>query len=322
MPGSPLSLLEREEIGVALIKDQDVAWAVIGRRIGRHPTTISREVMGRGGRKRYRPAGRRQAGCQGALQASSAPTGRIHSLLRDRVTAELRLGRSPLAIWADFVADGIDDRVCVESIYAAVYAGVFDVKATECLRSHRPRRRRRQARNETTRPGLPNIAVRPASVGDRSELGHWEGDQIIGANNRSSMLWLTEQVTRYSIGITMPEGYSGDAMLAGLADWLDRIPVHLLRSITFDQGSEWAEWQQLVDTYGLDAWFCDPHSPWQRGQVENLNRQWRWCFPRGTELASIEPDCADHVASNINNQRRRSLSYKSPASLFAELTVQ
>src|SRR5450759_5958081 len=148
MPGSPLSLLEREEIGVALIKDQDVAWAVIGRRIGRHPTTISREVMGRGGRKRYRPAGRRQAGCQGALQASSAPTGRIHSLLRDRVTAELRLGRSPLAIWADFVADGIDDRVCVESIYAAVYAGVFDVKAPECLRSHRTRRRRRQARNE------------------------------------------------------------------------------------------------------------------------------------------------------------------------------
>jgi IS30 family transposase len=128
------------------------------------------------------------------------------------VTAELRLGRSPEAIWADLVAEGVGDRVCVESIYAAVFAGVLDVKASECLRTRRPRRRRRQTRCESKRPGLPNISARPAAVGDRDELGHWEGDQIIGANNRSSMLWLTERVTRFSLGVTMPCGYVGEAM--------------------------------------------------------------------------------------------------------------
>lgn len=220
------------------------------------------------------------------------------------------------------MADGVDDRVCVESLYAAVYAGVLDVKATECLRSRRPRRRRRQARHESNRLSLPNISTRPATVGDRSELGHWEGDQIIGANNASSMLTLTERVTRYSIGVTMPEGYSAEAMVGGLVDGLERIPGHLLRSITFDQGSEWAQWQTIADTYDIDVWFCDPHSPWQRGQAENQNRQWRWWFPRGTDLKSVTPAHVDHVASIINGQRRRMLDYQCPAALYAAATVQ
>lgn len=186
--------------------------------------------------------------------------------LRDRVAVELRLGRSPEAIWADLVADDVADAVCVETIYAAVYAGVLGVKPTECLRSRRPRRRRRQARGESKRPGLPNIVLRPTAANDRTELGHWEGDQIIGRANRSSMLWLTERVTRFSIGVTMPEGYAGDAMLGGLVNGLDQIPAHLLRSITFDQGSEWACWPTIADTYGIDVWFCDPHSPPLTGQ--------------------------------------------------------
>lgn len=85
--------------------------------------------------------------------------------------------------------------------------------------------------------------------------------------------------------------------------------------ITFDQGSEWAQWPALVDGYGLDSWFCDPHSPWQRGQVENLNRQWRSWYPRGTDLAAISPAEADAVAAIIDGQRRRSLNYQSPAAL-------
>jgi len=158
-----------------------------------------------GARARYRPAlAERRAGrqrCRPRQHRLSAP-----GALRDRVKTELRLGRSPEAIWADLVAEGGTDRVCVESIYRAVFAGVLDVKATECLRTRRPRRRRRQARGACRRPGLPNISARPDATNDRGELGHWEADQIIGAHNRSSMLWLTERVTRYSIGVTMPEG--------------------------------------------------------------------------------------------------------------------
>jgi len=145
MPGIPLSLPEREEIAVALIENRSTPWTEIATRIRRHPTTIMREVTANGGRARYRPviAERRadSARCRARPRRLEAP-----GALRDRVTAELRLGRSPEAIWADLRAEGTTERVCVESIYAAVFAGVLDVKATECLRSRRPRRRRRQAR--------------------------------------------------------------------------------------------------------------------------------------------------------------------------------
>lgn len=321
MPGEALTLPEREEIQVALLEDRQMPWAGLARRVGRHPTTVARDVERNGGRDHYRPA----MACQRALAARrrSRPC-RLEQPgeLRDRVTAELKLGRSPVAIWADLVADDIVDRPCVETIYTAVYAGLLDVKATACLRMRRPRRRCRQARNPSTRPALPNIADRPGTVNDRSGLGHWEADQIIGAHNRSSMLSLTERVTRYSILVTMPNGYAADDMVAGLVEGLERIPAHLLGSITFDQGSEWANWPEIADGYGIDCWFCEPHSPWQRGQVENINRQWRWWFPRGTDLAGIDPDHADHAADIINNQRRRILDYQSPASLYAAATVQ
>lgn len=322
MPGAPLSLPEREEIALALTEDPTVAWA---RRssagsIGT-PTTIAREVTGHGGRSRYRPATAQRA----VTKALRRPRCRVLEApgpLRDRVTAELRLGRSPAAIWADLAAEGAETVPCVETIYAAVYAGVLEVKASECLRMRRPRRRGRQARHPNARPALPNIGARPDHVADRSEPGHWEGDHIIGRANGSALMCLTERVTRYSILITMPEGYDSAAALAGLAEGFEQIPAQLRRSITFDQGSEWARWPDLTATYpGLDAWFCDPHSPWQRGQVENLNRQWRWWFPRGTDLATIGPDHANNVATIINNQRRRSLDYQSPATLYAALTV-
>jgi IS30 family transposase len=321
MPGAPLSLPEREEISRALIVEPAVSWAEIGRRVGRHPMTVAREVTGHGGPDRYRPAVADRA----AGKARCRPRSRVLEAagpLRDRVTDELRQGRSPYAIWADLVADGATGVPCVESFYAAIYDGALEVKATDCLRSRRPRRRGRQARHANARPALPNIDRRPTKVNDRAELGHWEGDQIIGAHNRSSMLTLTERVTRYTIGVTMPEGYSAEAMLGGLYDGLDRIPAHLLRSVTFDQGSEWAQWPVVAEHYGIDVWFCDPHSPWQRGQIENLNRQWRWWSPRGTELRRLDPDHVNTVAAIINGQRRRGLDGHSPATLYAAATVQ
>ena len=105
-------------------------------------------------------------------------------------------------------------------------------------------------------------------------------------------------------------------------DKLETKPSAVPLSITFDQGSEWAKWETLEDTYDLKAYFCDPHSPWQRGQVENLNRQWRWWFPRGTARGSIDQDHADAVADLINNQRRRKLGYQSPAMLYGEMSAQ
>ncbi len=319
MPGRPLDVDERDEISQYLREDQLMSWVEIGRRVERDPTTIAREVNANGGRDGYRPAAAQRRAERNRARPKT-PVLVSDTALRERITGELRQGRSPEAIWADLRADPAVERVpCVETIYQSVYRPVLDIKPADCLRTRRRRRRHRQARCESKRPSLPNISARPEPVNDRSEPGHWEADQIIGKNNRSSMLWLSERVTRYSIGITMPLGYDAEAMVAGLVEACEQIPPHLLKSITFDQGSEWANWETIAATYGLDCWFCDPHAPWQRGQIENLNRQWRWWFPRGTDLSLVTPTEVDHAAQIINHQRRRSMGYESPAMRYAEL---
>ncbi len=320
MPGAPLSLPEREEIALALMEDREASWASIAQRIDRHPTTVAREVAGHGGRSKYRPAVADLA----AARCRRRPRDRLAVVpveVRERVAAELRQGRSPAAIWADLRAEDSPVVPCVETIYQAVYTGALGVKPTECLRTRRPRRRSRQARHPNRRAGLPNIAKRPKTIDERTEVGHWEIDQIIGARNASSLLTFTERVTRYAMGITMPEGYDAPATLAGLVEGLELIPAAMLHSITFDQGSEWAEWETIAATYGIDVWFCDPHSPWQRGQIENQNRTWRWWFPRGMRLDNLDQTHVDRVAAIINGQRRRNLAYHSPAELYHALTV-
>lgn len=317
MPGAPLSLGEREEISRLLIEDPEVSWARIGREIERPATTVMREVTLRGGREGYRPASADRDARTARRRSRECMSG-IADRIRKRIASELTQGRSPYAIWADLDAEGVESRPCVETIYQAVYSGVLGVKATECLRTRRPRR---QARNVNKRAGLPNIASRPDVVDDRGEVGHWEGDLIIGERNHSALLTLCERVTRFAIGITMPEGYDRVATLAGLCEALDRIPGRMLKSVTFDQGSEWAEWETLAATFNIDIWFCDPHSPWQRGQIENQNRTWRFWFPRGTRLDNLDQDHVDEVADIINNQRRRNLGRQSPADLYAAATV-
>ena len=151
MPGAPLSLPEREEIGATLIVDRTASWAEIGRRIGRHRATVAREVGAGGGRWLYRPAMSQRR----AEQARRRPRHRrlaCRGPLRDRVTVEPGQGRSPEAIWADLVADDAPEVVCTEAIYRAVYAGVLEVKATECLRMRRPRRRCRQSTSPVVAP--------------------------------------------------------------------------------------------------------------------------------------------------------------------------
>lgn len=320
MPGAPLSLPEREEIFLALTENREASWALIARRVGRHPTTVAREVQGHGGRAGYRSATAERA----AQRCRRRPRTRLAMAdddLMERIAGELGQGRSPEAIWADLRAEAAPVVPCVETIYQGIYSGALGVKPTECLRTRRPRRRGRQARHANKRAGLPNIAKRPDEVNDRTEAGHWEIDQIIGARNQSSMITFCERVTRYTFAITMPEGYDALATLAGLTEGLERIPSGLLKSVTFDQGSEWAEWETLVATYRIDVWFCDPHSPWQRGQIENQNRAWRWWFPRGTRLDNLDQTRLDSVANLINGQRRRSLAYHSPTELYNALTV-
>ena len=317
----PLSASERDDIAALLSRDPEITWAEIGRELGRDPTAIAREVKRNGGRAAYRPSAAQER-CDRQRRRPRPVRLTAGDPLRERVIEELSEGRSPEAIWADLKAENVENPPCVETIYTAVYDRRLGLKPADVLRTRRRRRRKRQQRCANKRPALPNIAARPAEVNDRTEPGHWEADHIIGAYNRSAMLWLTERVSRYAIGISMHEGYAAEPVLAGLVEACEQIPGHLLRSITFDQGSEWARWELLTATYGIDAWFCDPHSPWQRGQIENQNRAWRWWFPRGIDLGSVTQAEVNHAAAIINGQRRRNLDYQSPASLYADLTLR
>ncbi len=236
MSGAPLSLPERTEISRALIEDRTVPWELTARRIDRHRTTVSREVNANGGRHGYRPAVAHQRASQCRRRPRTPMLG-CPGPLRERVTAELAEGRSPEAISADLVAVSAAQRVCTETIYTAVYTPILDTRARECLSRRRPHRRHHQTPNPNSRPALPNIAARPTVVNNRSEPRRWEADHIGGRANRSALMCLTVRVSRYSIPVTMPNGYSSPDALAGLGEGFERVPGHLRRSVTFDQGS-------------------------------------------------------------------------------------
>lgn len=317
MAGPSLNMNQREEISLGLADSPSASWTDLARRAGVHRTTVAREVIRNGGRQHYRPAdAERRAEAERCRPRLSRLM--IDSVLRARVIAELRLCRSPAAIAADLVAEGAA-RVCHESIYRSVYAGELDVAARDCLRRRRPRRRGRQVRHATKRPGLPNIALRPAAVNERAEGGHWEGDLIIGAHNRSAVLTMIERVSRYALLIDLPNGYCAEAVAGAFVEAFESIPANLRRSLTLDQGSEWAAWPSLAASYGLDVWFCDPHSPWQRGAIENLNGHVRFWLPRGRRLDIVSPDELASVAGLVNHQRRRILGWDSPATRYLAL---
>lgn len=301
---------ERDVVEEGLREDEGVSWAELACRTGRAATTVAREVGRNGGRSRYSAEGA-QARALREAHRPKTPVLCKPGWLRDRVRAELAEKRSPAAITADLRAEG-GSAVCHETIYQAVFAGHLDVRACDVLRTRRPKRRRRQARHERKRPGVPNIAKRPEKVNERAVEGHWEQDLIIGARNRSGMLCGIERKHRYGAIVTLPEGYLAESVLAAQFELFDQVPAHLRLSVTFDQGSEWARWERLADWYDLDVWFCDPHSPWQRGGIENYNGHVRYWFPRGTNLSIVDPGHADAVATLLNRQRRRSLGWDSP----------
>ena len=304
-----LSRDQRDLIEDALTEDPAVSWAATARRVGVHPTTVSREVNRNRGRVKY-SADAAQSGADRHRHRARPRRLAEVSEVRAAVTAGLVAKQSPAAIAADLRAAG-GPQVCAETIYQAVYAGCLPVTARECLRTRRPRRRSRQVRHPHRRAGLPNINLRPAAVNDRTEPGHFELDLIIGKNNRSALLCGIERLTRYGAIVTLPEGYRAESVLAAMVELFDQIPPDLRRSVTFDQGSEWADWATLVEHYAMTAWFCEPHSPWQRGAVENFNGHVRYWFPRGTDHGLVTPSQADAVTTFLNRQRRRLLGWDS-----------
>jgi len=211
-----------------------------------------------------------------------------------------------------------------ESIYQAIYArdGVLGRDACRALRTGRRRRRPHPRADQRTRRSLTNmtmIAERPASVADRAEAGHWEGDLITGAANRSAIGTLVERTTRHTILLHLPGAHTADAVADAVTAAMEHLPARLRRTLTWDQGTEMAQHTRISAATGMPVYFCEAHSPWQRGTNENTNGLLRQYFPKGTDLRAHSAERLAAVQEELNNRPRKTLHWNTPAAALALL---
>lgn len=214
---------------------------------------------------------------------------------------------------------------CHETIYQAIYVqarGELRRDVARCLRSGRARRRPRgdaASRRPRFREPMVMISERPAEAEDRAVPGHWEGDLITGAANKSAIGTLVERTTRFTMLLHLPDGHSSEQVQEAIVKKMGRLPELMRNSLTWDQGSELALHGRISAALDMDVYFCDPHSPWQRGTNENTNGLLRQYFPKGTDLSVYPERYLDAVAEELNDRPRKTLGFKKPSEEFVRL---
>jgi IS30 family transposase len=169
---------------------------------------------------------------------------------------------------------------------------------------------------------MVNIAQRPQEADERAVPGHWEGDLMIGKNNRSAIGTLVERATGYAILVSLPDGYKPEQVASALATKIQTLPETLRRSLTWDQGPEMRDWKQIRIDTGIEIYFCDPHAPWQRGSNENTNGLLRQYLPKGTDLTKVTESDLDQIADELNDRPRKRLGFYKPTERLAELLLR
>ena len=318
-----LVLAEREEISRGIVAGHSCR--LIGGRIRRAGSTVSREIARNGGRRRYRACQAEQAAWSRARRPKAAKLVACPRL-RQVVEAKLASRWSPQQIAGWLTRAYPDDRelrVSHETIYMSLFVqprGALRKELTRYLRSRRMVRRPRAARAANGQGQLRNavnISARPAEAADRAVPGHWEGDLLLGRAN-SAIATLVERTSRVTVLVRLPHGRSSEPVLTALAECFVRLPEQLVRSLTWDQGKEMALHAQFTIDTGLQIYICDPRSPWQRGTNENTNGLLRQYFPKGTNLVAVSQDELDAVAAELNARPRQTLGWWSPSEKFAE----
>jgi IS30 family transposase len=237
---------------------------------------------------------------------------------------------SPQQIAARLVRDYPEDRdmrVSHETIYRSLFVqarGALRKELTTCLRTGRTQRRAHK-RTEHSGTGrlrdMVRISERPAVVADRAVPGHWEGDLIVGTGGRSAIGTLVERSSRYVVLLHLPNGRTAEHVRRALTRQFSTLPTELRRTLTWDQGKEMAEHAQFtIDTH-IAVFFCDPHSPWQRGSSENSNGLLRQYFPKNTDLSTYTRAALNDVARELNNRPRQTLDWMKPSEVFNQLVA-
>ena len=317
-----LTLADREEITLGLHVRE--SFTAIAARLGKAVSTVSREVAANGGREGYRAWRAHQRARE---QARRPKTPKLACpQLAAQVATWLHEWWSPVQISRrlriEFPGDPMM-RVSHETIYQALYVqgrGELRRELARCLRTGRARRR---PRGRDGRSGhikdMVMISERPAEAGDRAVPGHWEGDLIIGKDCKSAVGTLVERTTRYVLLLHLAQGRDARLVEQAMRQAITALPADLARTITWDQGIEMSCHAQFTIATDIPVYFCDPHSPWQRGSNENTNGLLRQYLPKGTDLSVHSAADLAQIAASLNNRPRKTLGFMKPSEKLAEL---
>jgi len=319
-----LSLVEREEISRGLAAGQTMR--AIATKIGRSPSTVSREVERNGGRARYRACPADQRALRQARRPKVAKLAKCRRL-GELVEEKLQLNWSPKQISKWLALEYANDpelRVSHETIYMSLYVqgrGALRQELHRALRTGRALRRPKRTlpTGKGVIPGMVLISERPAEVEDRAVPGHWEGDLIMGTR-KTCIGTLVERSTRYVMLLKL-EKNTAEAVRTAMSEKILTLPAELRRSVTWDRGKEMAEHHRFTVDTGVQVYFCDPKSPWQRGSNENTNGLLRQYFPKLTDLSVHSEDRLDEVARQLNGRPRQTLGWKTPLEALNEVVA-
>jgi len=319
-----LSREDREEISRGLARGDSIRQIAV--RMARAPSTISREIARNKGRRKYRAVDAEDRAWRRARRPKVCLLAR-NDVLRGYVAAKLADDWSPEQIAGVLRRQypaGAGMWVSHETIYKSLFVqsrGVLAKQLQKHLRSGRPTRRnihntvtgqwRSQIRDAVS------IRERPAEVEDRAVPGHWEGDLLLG-RHWTQIATVVERATRFTVLVQL-DGRDMNTVTAGLSRTMTRLPEQLRRSLTWDRGMELAGHKVVTANTGLDVYFADPRSPWQRGTNENTNRLLRQYLPKGTSMAGLTQDDLDRIAAKLNTRPRKTLDYDTPSDRLAEL---